>query len=146
MRQPGGQFDRPTVGREDGHYRGIIVEHGDDIPGARQAAQHGPLEVARRPVVVVRAHQQGTGGQVVPGEPAFGEAARALRPAGQVDDVVVDERGPQPLGAFLQQRVTPGGLEEALPPLRMTLDVVQPVPHVGEDAVDIEDGQRPRVR
>jgi hypothetical protein len=142
--QPGGQLDRPAVGREHGNDRGI-VEHGDDLTGARQAAEHGTLEVARRPVVVVRAHQQRPGGQIVPGEPAFGEAAGAVGTSGQVDDVVVDDRIPQPLRAFLQQRVTPCGLDEALPPLRTTLDVVRPVPHVGEHTVDVEDGKWPRV-
>ena len=62
--------------------------------------------------------------------------------AGQVDDVVLGQRGPQPGGPLREQRVAVRGEEERVPALGPGLQVVQPVAHVSEHSVDIEDCHR----
>ena len=91
-------------------------------------------------MVVVGAHEQRAGRQVVAGEPALGEPAVPLRAPGQVDDVVVALRLTQPLGPLLQERVGVGGTEEPLP--AVGVEVVQSVRDVGQDAVDVEHRER----
>lgn len=41
-------------------------------------------------------------------------------------------------------RVVPGGREEGVPVAPPAREVVQPVPDVGEDPVDVDDRDRPR--
>ncbi len=50
---------------------------------------------------------------------------------------LLDQR--DPLG---QRRVVGRGGEEPVPLPGLALDEVQPVPHVGDDAVDVDDGER----
>ena len=67
------------------------------------------------------------------------------RPPGEEDDLVVGSESLHDRHALRMRRVVDGRGEEGVPVLRASLDVVQAVPDVGDDAVDVDDRQWPGV-
>ena len=97
------------------------------------------LKSARRPAVVAATHHQPTLGQAVPVEPVPGEHPVVLVAPGQVDDPVTRRRVLLCQGDPVRERsVVVHGGEEGVPVLGLALDEAQPVPHVGDHAVDVE--------
>ena len=66
--------------------------------------------------------------------------AQPLRAPGQPDDLVGAAEVGDQRGALGQQRVVGRGVEEAVPGV-VPLEMVQAVPDVGDDPVDVEDRQ-----
>ena len=79
----------------------------------------------------------------MPVEPPLGDLAQPLGAAGEVDEVVHLGQRPDGVLALGQQRVVVGTGEERPPVLRSLGDVVQPVPDVGDHAVDVDDREHP---
>src|SRR3954447_6467197 len=116
----------------------VVVDQHHDRPLLRQPAQRLDLEDAGRPEVVVGAQHQWSRRQAVPAEPPLGDAAQPFGAAGEVHDVVDLGEPAHRLRALVEQWVLRGTVEERAPVLRALADMTQPVPHVGEHAVDVD--------
>ena len=76
-------------------------------------------------------------------EPGLGGQAQPFRPTRQIEDVVGRGGLPRKLRADFENVVVCCGCEEAVPVFGARCKMVQPVPHVGKHAVNIEYHQRP---
>ena len=79
--------------------------------------------------------------QIVAFEPCSSGTLEPVRPAGQEHDLVIlgessDDRHP-----LVVHRIVVGGIEECVPVARPPLEVVESMPDVGDDAVDVDDRQ-----
>ena len=115
----------------------------DRPPPTADLAYETQLRVPRRSMIVIGAHQNAAGRKAVTFEPTRRRVAGVLGAARHVDHVVFDrELADQPL-PFGQDGVLVDLSEERGPVLVRPGDVVQAVPDVGKNAVDVHDGDRP---
>ena len=76
----------------------------------------------------------------------FSVAAREpARSTGEEDDLVILGEALHDRDTLGMRRVVRRGGEEGIPILGTSLDVVQAVAHVGDDTVDVDDGEGPFV-
>src|SRR5437588_2095851 len=76
-------------------------------------------------------------------QPRLGRRAGPLRPAGQVDDLVVDGEAVDHSATLDEHVVIADAGKERRPVLlRSAADVVQPMPNISEHAVEIDDSER----
>lgn len=122
---------------------GVVVDQYSYGPLGRKPAQQAELGSASRPAVARAPHDQAARRQSVPVQPRDGVGLAALRPPGEVDDVVV---GGQPLSdrqALGERRIVGSGGEEGVPVLGAPLDKVEAMARIGDHAVDVDGRESP---
>ena len=121
----------------------VVVDDDADraVPG--QLLQLLELEADGRAAVPLGPHDDGSAADAGVVEPRLGVGPQVGRPTGQVDDVVVLGQPGDDGQALGVGRIGAGGGEEPGPVLAPALEVAQPVADVGDDAVEVDDGQRP---
>jgi hypothetical protein len=129
-------------GREPGlrgccdHVRVVIDEDHDVFS---QVAQRPDLHDPCRSVIAGPSHEQRPGGESLPGQPVTGQRPHPIRTARQPHDVVIGCHRLDEIDALGQACIGIGMVEEGWPVLRTVLDVMEPVPHVCDNPVDVED-------
>ena len=140
---PVGPVDRPPVRLEGVADSGIVVHDDGDRALGREPSYYSALDLPGRPSVAVPAHDHADPGEPVARQPALGVVSGPLGPASKEHDVVTVGAQPFDDGESLRERLVVRDTgEERGPVLLLALDVTQPVPDVGEDAVEIDDAER----
>ena len=133
---------RVTGGGDGADHLGVVIDDHRDLPSLRQPPQQLELDGRRRTPIAFGSHDHGMTGDAMLREPTHRAGFEASRAAGEEHDVVLVLKGRDQRQAFRMRGVVLGGIEEAVPITRTAFDEVQPVTHVGEDAVDVDERHR----
>lgn len=121
-------------------YHLVVVVDERHHPASGQPAQHIEFEPGGWAEVTVGAHVQFGVGQPVSLEPGLRHLPQPLRAPGQPDDLVTSTKIGHETRALLEQSVAIGSIEEPIPGPTAG-QMMQPMPDVGDDTVDVEDGE-----
>ena len=104
-----------------------------------QVLDHSQFHQPRRAAVVVLSHPKLTTGETVLAEPLHGVPAAAFRPARGVDHgEALGSRVMEHVYADFERNISRCRGEKIIPSLRSNLDVMQPMPNIGQDPVYVE--------
>src|SRR5680860_42025 len=136
------QYVVPGLARCSADHR-VVVDQDSNRCVLGEEVECLDLHDTRRTVVAVTPQEQLTGWYTVLCEPVDGVASAVLGATREVHDVVHLGQLAHGLQAPLEDRILGSGGEERDPVLWWFGDMVQPVPDVGEHAVDVDDRQHP---
>lgn len=131
-----------TRGSSGVNDRRIVVNKHLDGRLAAKAAQFVQLDDGTRTPIANWSHHETPGRQLLLVEPGLRRRAKTFGSAGQVDDLVGRCGAFREFGTDFEHLVVLGCGEERLPVLRPRRKIVQSVPDVGENAIDVEDDER----
>src|SRR5262249_33011459 len=115
----------------------VVVDERSYLP-SRKPAQHTQLIQPCWTSVGVAAQKQLTGRQPVPVEPLRRGRAQPFGPAGEPCHLVPPGEVGCQRHTFVQWGVVVRGREKAAPVLRAALQMVQAMPDIGDDTVDVK--------
>lgn len=128
----------PTHGRA---HLGIVIDDNGHRPAVLdEPAQESGLGHPGRPAVSVPPHDQLALGEPVPGEPCLGVRPGALGSPGEVDQHMVGGEPARDGDTLGEWRIGRDAGEERDPVAVGPVEMVQPVPDIGDDTVEVDDG------